>query len=99
MEKERIATARKGPRNDKTIKVIEYVHTADGELVRVDQLGPEQYEKFRRWLGCTYLNELYRGRAEFYYPETAGDGLRFCGETTGAHCAPLRPETAGGHNG
>lgn len=62
----------KAPGAGKAIRVIEYVHTADGELVRVDQLGPKQYEKFRRWLGCTYLNELYRGRAEFYYPETAG---------------------------
>ena len=54
------------------IKVIEYVHTADGGLARVDQLDPGQYETFRRWLGCTYLNELFRGKAEFYYPETAG---------------------------
>lgn len=59
-------------KKNQQIKVIEYVHTADGGLARVDQLDPGQYETFRRWLGCTYLNELFRGKAEFYYPETAG---------------------------
>ena len=53
------------------ITVIEYVHAADGREVRVDELGAEQYETFRRWLGCSLINALYRGRAEAYYPGEA----------------------------
>ena len=88
-------------KKNQQIKVIEYVHTADGGLARVDQLDPGQYETFRRWLGCTYLNELFRGKAEFYYPETA----RTAGRETPhpAHAGPPSPqgegfgrETAGG---
>ncbi len=37
-------------------------------------MEPEQYERFRQWMVCTYVNELYRGQAEVYYPEAAGDG-------------------------
>ena len=72
------------PLKGKAITVVEYVHGPDGELVRVDQLEPEQYERFRRWLGCTYLNELYRGKAEFYYPEATGRAAGGIGGSYGA---------------
>ncbi len=54
-------------RKEQEIKVIEYVHTAEGGVCRVDELGPEQYEAFRQWLGCSWMNEIFRGRAAFGY--------------------------------
>lgn len=50
---------------DQKIKVLEYVRDAEGREVRVDELGPEQYEAFRQWLGCSWLNGIFRGRAVF----------------------------------
>ena len=58
-------------KKNQQIKVIEYVHTADGGLVRVDQLGPEQKQKLDCWIVKTWVNTLYQGRAEVYYPEDA----------------------------
>lgn len=40
----------------------------DGELKEVKDLPKEVWEPIRRRLLCTYLNELYRGQATFYYP-------------------------------
>ena len=65
-------------KKDQKIKVIEYVHTADGGLARVDQLGPEEYQRFRCWLGETLFNELYRGKAEFSFA-AAGSGEQAIG--------------------
>lgn len=62
-------------KRDREILVTEYVHALSGELIRVDQLEPEAYEKFRRWLVCTWLNGLYRGRAEFSYEGFSADGM------------------------
>ncbi len=84
MEKKRIATGPKAPRNDRTITVVEYVHGPNGELVRVDQLEPEQYEKFRQWLVCTYVNELYRGQAEVWFQEAEGRAAGGIGGSYGA---------------
>lgn len=53
-------------KDDKKIRVVEYVHTAEG-VKPVEALGPEQYEAFRQWLGCSWLNEIFRGRAAFGY--------------------------------
>lgn len=64
----RIATAPEAPRNDKKIRVVEYVHTAEG-VKPVEALGPEEREKFRRWLMCTWFNGLYIGKAVAYYRE------------------------------
>ena len=55
-------------KNDKKIRVVEYVHTAEG-VKPVEALGPEEREKFRRWLLCTWLNGLYLGKAVAYYQE------------------------------
>ncbi len=60
-------------KNDKKIRVVEYVHTAEGGVCRVDELEPEQYEAFRQWLGCSWLNGLYVGKAVAYYPEASGN--------------------------
>jgi hypothetical protein len=68
----RIATAPQAPRNDKTIRVVEYVHTAEG-VVPVEALTAEQRETLRRWIVKTWVNTLYQGRAEVYYPEPAGE--------------------------
>jgi len=90
MKEERIAAAPKGPRNDKKITVVEYVRDAEGREVRVDELGPEQYEAFRQWLGCSWLNELFRGRAVF----GSGDGGTDCHSPAG-----LAMTTGGGRQG
>lgn len=72
------------PLKGKAITVVEYVHGPDGELVRLDALGPEQRERFRQWLVCTYVNELYRGKAEVYFPEAAGRAAGGIGGSYGA---------------
>lgn len=41
----------------------------DGELKEVKDLPKEVWEPIRRRLLCTYLNELYKGQAVFYFPE------------------------------
>lgn len=49
----------KGP-----IKCVAYCHVGD-KLVNMDDLTPEQKVQAANWLTTTYLNELYRGVAEF----------------------------------
>lgn len=46
------------------IRTVSYVHVGD-RLVNTDELSPEQRAELATWLKCTYLNELYRGKAEF----------------------------------
>ena len=51
------------------IKVVAYVHTADG-LKDVDEdLTPEQRKKLADHVKCTWLNYLYRGKAVFFPEE------------------------------
>ena len=59
-------------KNDKKIRVIEYVHTAEG-VKPVEELGAEERERLRRWILCTWLNGLYVGKAVAYYPEASGN--------------------------
>lgn len=56
-------------KNDEPIIVKAYVKTADGSEVDVDTLSDEQREKLGAWLRVTYLNELFRGKAKFYYKQ------------------------------
>lgn len=65
------------------ITVVEYVRDARGREVRVDELEPERYETFRRWLGVTWLNGICRGRAEFSYPEATGTSANSAETTAG----------------
>ena len=57
-------------KRDQKITVIEYVHTAEGGVQRVDELEPERYARFREWLIGTWFNELHRGMAEAVFPKT-----------------------------
>lgn len=61
-------------KRDQKITVIEYVHTADGGVQRVDELEPERYARFREWLIGTWFNELHRGMAEVVF-EATGAGI------------------------
>lgn len=47
------------------IKVEAYVHV-DNELVNVDELPPDLKVRFATELSIAYLNELYKGKAEFF---------------------------------
>lgn len=47
------------------IKTVSFVHIGD-ELVNTDDLNDEQRRKLATWLKTTYLNELFRGKAEFF---------------------------------
>ena len=68
-------------KKEQQIKVVEYVHTAEG-VKPVEALGAEQREKFRRWLLCTWLNGLYLGKAVAYYPEgTEASSSVACGDS------------------
>ena len=51
------------------IKTVSYVHSADGGLIPFDDLTPEQKQKAATQLKLTFLNELFRGRAEFFITE------------------------------
>ncbi len=55
-------------RTREPIKTRSYVRV-NGELVEFCTLPEEIREPIRQKLLCTYLNELFRGEAEFYYPE------------------------------
>ena len=46
------------------IKVVSYVHTADG-LKDFDELAPEDKARAATEIALTYLNTLYRGKAVF----------------------------------
>ena len=60
-------------KKDQKITVREYVHTAQG-VVPVEELTPEQKETLRRWIICTWVNTLYAGRAEVFFPEDEKGG-------------------------
>lgn len=47
------------------IKTVSFVHIGE-ELVNTDDLNDEQRRKLATWLKITYLNTLFRGRAEFF---------------------------------
>jgi hypothetical protein len=94
----RIATAPEAPRKDKTIRVVEYVHTAEG-VKPVEELGPEEREKFRRWLLCTWLNVLFAGKAVAYYRDGGTDSstpLGMTGDGRTDSSAPLGMTGDGG---
>ena len=55
-------------KKDQKITVREYVHTAQG-VVPVEELTPEQRMKLDRWIVRTWVNTLYAGRAEVFFPE------------------------------
>ena len=57
------------------IKTISYVYK-NGERVRVRDLAHEDKVKLADQLKCTYLNALYKGRAEFIWEETANTNRR-----------------------
>lgn len=47
------------------IKTVSFVHIGD-ELVNTDDLDDDQRHKLAAWLKTTYLNTLFRGKAEFF---------------------------------
>ncbi len=47
------------------IKTESFVHIGD-ELVNTDDLNDEQRCNLATWLKTTYLNALFKGKAEFY---------------------------------
>ena len=51
------------------IRVESFIRV-NGERVRFSDLTPEQREIAATTLKLTYLNELYRGKAEFFIKET-----------------------------
>lgn len=53
------------------IKTVSFVHIGD-ELVNTDDLNDEQRRRLATWLKTTYLNALFRGKAEFF--ESSGEG-------------------------
>ena len=55
-------------RKREPIKTRSFVRI-DGELREVKDLPREVWEPIAKDLLCRYLNELYRGRAHFSYPE------------------------------
>ena len=59
--------ARKGKREERKIKVISYVHVGTwGNLVKWEDLTPEQKQRGAAKLSAKYLNTLYAGKAEFW---------------------------------
>ena len=50
------------------IKTVSFVHIGD-QLVSTDDLNDEQRRRLATWLKTTYLNTLFRGKAEFYAVE------------------------------
>ena len=59
------------------IRTVSYVHVGD-KLVNTKDLTEEQRVKVATWLKVTYLNALFRGKAEFYVTSD--------GETHGKCC-------------
>ena len=47
------------------IKTVSFVHIGD-QLVNTDDLNDEQRRRLATWLKTTYLNTLFRGKAEFF---------------------------------
>lgn len=72
------------------IKVVAYVHTADGLKDVDEELTPEQRKKLADHVKCTWLNHLFRGKAVFF-PAEEGEG--------GACAGELPASCGGGENG
>lgn len=53
------------------IKTVSFVHIGD-ELVNTDDLNDDQRRRLATWLKTTYLNTLFKGKAEFF--EVSGEG-------------------------
>lgn len=53
------------------IRTVSFVHIGD-ELVDTDELNDDQRRRLATWLKITYLNTLFRGKAEFFAQDTAG---------------------------
>ncbi len=47
------------------IRTVSFVHIGD-DLVNTDDLDDEQRHRLATWLKTTYLNTLFKGKAEFY---------------------------------
>lgn len=47
------------------IRTESFVHVGD-KLVNTDDLNDEQRRRLATWLKITYLNALFRGKAEFF---------------------------------
>ena len=60
-------------RKTQEIKVITYVEK-NGELVRFDDLTPEEKQYAATKLKLDYLNAMYRGIAHFYVDDSDGRG-------------------------
>ena len=60
------------------IRRVSYVHAGD-EMVRTDQLRDEQRQKLGTWIKTTWLNELFRGQAEFYEEGAEKNAQRISG--------------------
>lgn len=60
------------------IRTVSYVHAGD-EMVRTDQLTDEQRQKLGTWIKTTWLNELFRGQAEFYEEGAEKNAQRISG--------------------
>lgn len=59
--------ARKGKREERKLKVITYAHVGTwGNLVKWENLTPEQKQRGAAKLSAKYLNTLYAGKAEFW---------------------------------
>lgn len=57
------------------IRTQSFVHIGD-ELVNTDDLDDDQRRRLATWLKTTYLNTLFRGKAEFF---ESGGGEDVCG--------------------
>ncbi len=62
-------------RKREPIQTKSYVRI-DGELVEVKDLPKEVWAPIARDLLCRYLNELYRGKAHFFYPENIDENYK-----------------------
>lgn len=51
------------------IQTESYVHIGEG-TVNTDELDDEQRRRLAAWLKVTYLNALFRGKAEFFAKES-----------------------------
>ena len=73
-------------RKEQKIKVVSYVHVGE-QLVNTEELDPERRQQLATWIKCTYLNELFRGKARFY-PVEGGDKEKCLSENHGAAQRP-----------
>lgn len=54
------------------IRAESFVHVGE-ELVNTDDLDDGRRRRLATWLKITYLNALFRGKAEFFESSGAGD--------------------------